>query len=63
MAAHRAAGVEGETLDAIHDHNEIRDAVTEVGRHQVGTDDWFGAVAAVRVLRVHEPEGIHMRIR
>ena len=36
MAAHRAAGVEGETLDAIHDHNEIRDAVTEVARHQVG---------------------------
>ena len=49
VAAHRTAGVEGETLDAIHDHNEIRDAVTEVGRHQVGTDDWFGAVAAANL--------------
>ena len=35
LAAHRAAGVEGETLDAIKDHNEIRDAVAEVARHQV----------------------------
>ena len=30
LAAHRKAGVEGETLDAIHDHNDIRDAVTEL---------------------------------
>ena len=37
LAAQRQAGVEGETLDAIHDHNEIRDAVAEVARHQVGT--------------------------
>jgi len=49
LAAHRAAGVEGETLDAIHDHNEIRDAVTEVARHQVGTDEWFGAVAGANL--------------
>jgi hypothetical protein len=49
LAAHRAAGVEGETLDAIHDHNEIRDAVTDVARHQVGTDEWFGAVAAANL--------------
>ena len=46
LAAQRQAGVEGETLDAIHDHNEIRDAVTEVARHQVGTDEWYAAVAA-----------------
>ena len=45
LAAQRQAGVEGETLDAIHDHNEIRDAVTEVARHQVGTDEWYAAVA------------------
>src|SRR5271169_3994726 len=38
LAAHRTAGVEGETLDAIHDHNEIRDAIAEVARNQVGTD-------------------------
>jgi hypothetical protein len=49
LAAHRAAGVEGETLDAIHDHNEIRDAVTEVARHQVGTDEWFAAVAGANL--------------
>ena len=48
-AAHRTAGVEGETLDAIHDHNEIRDAVTEVARHQVGTDEWFAAVSAANL--------------
>ena len=45
LAAHRKAGVEDETLDAIKDHNEIRDAVAEVARHQVGTDEWFTAVA------------------
>lgn len=49
LAAHRTAGVEGETLDAIKDHNEIRDAVAEVARHQVGTDEWFGAVAGANL--------------
>jgi len=49
LAAQRAAGVEEETLDAIHDHNEIRDAVTEVTRHQVGTDAWYAAVAAANL--------------
>ncbi|WP_043721128.1 hemerythrin domain-containing protein [Nocardia asiatica] len=46
IAARRAGRVRGETLDAIHDHNEIRDAIAEVARHQVGTDDWYAAVAA-----------------
>ena len=49
LAARRASGVEEETLDAIHDHNEIRDAVAEVARHQVGTDEWFAAVAAANL--------------
>src|SRR6202162_809838 len=49
LAAQRQAGVEGETLDAIHDHNEIRDAVTEVARHQVGTEEWYAAVAAANL--------------
>ena len=49
LAGRRATGVEAETLDAIHDHNEIRDAVTEVARHQVGTDAWFAAVAAANL--------------
>lgn len=46
IAARRAAGVEEETVDAVHDHNEIRDAVAEVARHRVGTDAWYAAVAA-----------------
>ncbi len=49
LAAHRAAGVEDETLDAIHDHNDIRDAVAEVARHQVGTDEWCAAVAGANL--------------
>ena len=49
LAARRAAGVEAETLDAIADHNEIRDAVAEVANHQVGTDGWFAAVAGANL--------------
>src|SRR5690348_12536606 len=35
-----------ETRDAIKDHNEIRDTAGEVDRHEVGSPDWFEAVAA-----------------
>ena len=49
IAARRRAGVEGETLDAIGDHNEIRDAVAEVARHPVGGDGWYAAVAAANL--------------
>jgi hypothetical protein len=49
VAANRKTGVEDETLDAISDHNEIRDAVAEVARHQVGTDEWFAAVAGANL--------------
>jgi hypothetical protein len=49
LAASRRAGVEGETLDAIHDHNEIRDAVADVARHLVGSDNWYAAVAAANL--------------
>jgi hypothetical protein len=49
LAARRASGVESETLDAIHDHNDIRDAIAEVARHQVGTDQWYAAVAATNL--------------
>jgi hypothetical protein len=38
-----------ETEDAIKDHNEIRDAVAEAGRHDVGTDPWWQAVTAARI--------------
>jgi hypothetical protein len=34
-----------ETEDAIKDHNEIRDAVTEVSKHDVASDEWFRAIA------------------
>lgn len=36
---------EEETKDAIHDHNEIRDAVTEAAGNDVGTDAWYTSVA------------------
>ncbi len=39
---------EGETGDALHDHNEIRDAVSAVGKHEVGSDEWWQAVAEAR---------------
>jgi hypothetical protein len=34
-----------ETKDAIHDHNEIRDAVGAVAAHEVGSNSWYDAVA------------------
>jgi Hemerythrin HHE cation binding domain len=37
---------EAETEDAIHDHNEIRDAVAAVAGHAVGSTGWFEAVAS-----------------
>jgi hypothetical protein len=44
-----------ETDDAIRDHNDIRDAVAEAGRHDVGSDEWFAAVAAA-----NKANGDHM---
>jgi hypothetical protein len=46
LAARRRSGVEDETLDAIGDHNDIRDAVTEVAKHPVGSDGWYAAATA-----------------
>ena len=43
-----ADSVEEETEDAIKDHNEIRDAVVEAGRHAVGSAEWWSAVEAAR---------------
>lgn len=37
-----------ETADAIGDHNDIRGAVAESARHQVGTDAWWTAVGKAR---------------
>jgi hypothetical protein len=41
------ATAEEETLDAIGDHNEIRDAIAAVAGHPVGSSGWYAAVAAV----------------
>ena len=45
----RIGVTEEETLDAIHDHNDIRDAVTAVADHEVGSDGWYAAVAAANL--------------
>jgi hypothetical protein len=37
-----------ETLDAIGDHNDIRDAVHDAARHPLGTEAWWQAVGAAR---------------
>ncbi|MDQ6875953.1 MAG: hemerythrin domain-containing protein [Actinomycetota bacterium] len=37
-----------EVKDVIKDHNQIRDATREVGRHDVGSDAWWKAVITAR---------------
>lgn len=37
-----------QTLDAIADHNDIRDALAAASRAQVGTDEWWKAVDQAR---------------
>ncbi len=39
---------EGETLDAIGDHNDIRDGVREANAARVGTEQWWAAVGRTR---------------
>ncbi|MGA3256114.1 MAG: hemerythrin domain-containing protein [Mycobacterium sp.] len=51
-AGQRAGGIgsaEEETLDAIGDHNEIRDTIAAVAGHKPGSNGWYEAVAAVNV--------------
>jgi hemerythrin superfamily protein len=52
-----AAGMdpESETKDAIGDHNDIRNAVAAVADHEIGSDDWYDAVA-----KANEANGDHM---
>lgn len=40
---------EDETLDAIRDHNDIRDGVHDAERHPVGVEAWWQAVGRARV--------------
>jgi hypothetical protein len=49
VSAGRAGRVEDETLDAIHDHNDIRDTIAAVAGHEVDSDEWYAAVAAVNL--------------
>ena len=42
--------VEGETEDAIEDHNKLRNAVKAVEQHEVGTRAWFDAVGEANVV-------------
>jgi hypothetical protein len=44
----KGANPEDETLDAIGDHNEIRDGVHAAARHAVGSTEWWSAVGAAR---------------
>jgi len=37
-----------DTAHAVHDHNEIRDAVSEVDAHPVGADTWWAAFRHAR---------------
>lgn len=39
---------EGETLDAIDDHNDIRDGVRAANAAQAGSDEWWTAVGGTR---------------
>ncbi|OBG37987.1 cation-binding protein [Mycobacterium alsense] len=39
---------EGETLDAIGDHNDIRDGVRDANAARTGTDEWWAAVDRTR---------------
>lgn len=46
-----AGGVDtasAETKDAIHDHNQIRDAVAEARQHPVGGEAWWNSVIDAR---------------
>jgi hypothetical protein len=44
-----------ETEDAIHDHNDLRDAVAKVAEHAVGGDAWYEAIAVA-----NKANGDHM---
>ncbi|RJQ82065.1 hemerythrin domain-containing protein [Pseudonocardiaceae bacterium YIM PH 21723] len=45
----RGDDAEEETLDAIGDHNDIRDGVHEAARHPIGSEAWFEAVHKARM--------------
>jgi hypothetical protein len=40
---------EGETLDAIGDHNDIRDGIRDANQATIGSDEWWAAVGRARM--------------
>lgn len=44
----RGEDAEDETLDAVHDHNDIRDGVHDAALHPVGSTAWHAAVRRAR---------------
>ncbi len=42
-------GPQGETEDAVKDHNEIREAIKKAEQHRAGSDQWWAAVREARV--------------
>jgi len=51
----QARDTEAETLDAIGDHNEIRDTIAAVAGHETGSPGWLAAIEAV-----NKANGDHM---
>ena len=49
IRARRGGTAEDETLDAIADHNDIRDAVVSAAGCPVGSDEWYAAVTAANL--------------
>ncbi|HEY6421988.1 MAG TPA: hemerythrin domain-containing protein [Pseudonocardiaceae bacterium] len=45
----RGDDAEDETVDAIGDHNDIRDGVREVARHPIGSSAWWAGVRQTRM--------------
>ncbi|MGH3922944.1 MAG: hemerythrin domain-containing protein [Pseudonocardiaceae bacterium] len=45
----RGDDAEDETVDAIGDHNDIRDGVHEAARHPIGSPQWWDAVRKARM--------------
>jgi Hemerythrin HHE cation binding domain len=43
------ADAEGETLDAIGDHNDIRDGVRDANAAAIASDEWWAAVGRTRL--------------
>ncbi|MGO9221397.1 MAG: hemerythrin domain-containing protein [Streptosporangiaceae bacterium] len=49
IQARRGGTTEDETLDAIGDHNDIRDAVMSAQGRPVGSDEWYAGVTAANL--------------